>query len=53
MAHGEPVRDAESFSSFEKPLLKGKRNREMENVQLSQMGKERILSEQNTLHDFL
>ena len=41
-----PVRDVESFSSFEKPLSKGERNRELESVQLSRMDKERTLSEQ-------
>ena len=41
------------MSSFEKPVSKGKRNREMESVQLSQMEKERILSEQKSLHVYL
>ena len=31
------MRDAEPFSSFEKPLLEGERNRELDSVQLSQM----------------
>ena len=43
---GKPVRDVQSFSSFEKPLSKGKGNRELENVHLSQMEKEIIVSEQ-------
>ena len=50
---GRPMRDAEPFSSFEKPLSKGKRNRELDSVQLSQMEKDRILSEQKNLHEFL
>ena len=36
----------EPFSTFEKRLSKGKRNRELESEQDSQMEKERILSEQ-------
>ena len=44
------MRDVDSCSSFEKPLSKG--NRELECVQLSQMEKERILSEQTSFHDF-
>ena len=39
------MRDAEPFSSFEKPLSEGERNRELDSVQLSQMEKDRILSE--------
>ena len=35
------------------PLSNSKRNRELESVQLSQMEKERILSEQKSLHEFL
>ena len=47
------MRDAAPFSSFEKPLSKGKRNRELDSVHLSQMEKDRILSEQKNLHEFL
>ena len=47
------ARGVESFSSFEKPLLKGRRDRELESVQLSQIEKERILSEQKSLHEYL
>ena len=50
---GKPVRDFEHFSSFERPMLKGKRNRELEGVQPSKMEKERILSAQKRLHEFL
>ena len=47
------MRDAAPFSSFEKPLSKGKRNRELDSVHLSQMEMDRILSEQKNLHEFL
>ena len=46
-------RDVEAFSSFGKPLSKGRRNRELESVQDSQMERERILSEQRDVHDVL
>ena len=46
---GRPVRDVESFSSFERPPPKGERNRELESVQLSQTEREIILSEQKSL----
>ena len=45
----------EPFSSFEKPLSKGKRIRELKSLQDSQMEKEkeRILSEQKNIHELL
>ena len=46
-------RDVEPSSSFGKPLSKGKRNRDPESVQDSQMERARILSEQRDIHDFL
>ena len=39
------MRDVGTFSTFGKPLSKGKRNRELESVQDSQMARERSLSE--------
>ena len=50
---GKPVRDVEPICSFEKPLSKGERNRQLESVQVSHMEKERILSEQKNLPEFL
>ena len=50
---GKPVQDVESFSSFQRSLLKGKRNRELESVQDSQIEKVRMLSRQKGLHEFL
>ena len=51
---GRAVGDVESFPSFEKTLLKGERNLDLESVQLSQLDKERILlSEQRDIHHFL
>ena len=41
---GRPVRDVDSCSSLEEPLSKGKRSRELESVQLSQIESGRILS---------
>ena len=49
----KPVRGAVSFPSPEKPVSKGERNRELESVQLSQMEKRKILSEQKSLHKFV
>ena len=46
------LRQVEPFSSFGKPLSKGKRNRDLESVQDSQLIRERILSEQRDIHDF-
>ena len=46
---GIPVRDVESFSSFERSTEIEK----LESVQVSQMEKERILAEQKSLHEFL
>ena len=46
-------RDVEQLSSFGKPLSKGKRNRDLESVQGSQIERERILSEQKNIHDLL
>ena len=43
------VRAVESFSNVERPMLKGKRNRELQSVQRDQMEKEKILSEQKSL----
>ena len=43
---GKLVRDVEPFSRWDRPLVKGKRNRELESVQVCLMEKERILSEQ-------
>ena len=43
---GKHVRGVESISNVERSLSQGERNRELESVQLSQMGKEKILSEQ-------
>ena len=34
-------------------MSKGKRSRELESVQLSQMEKEKILSEQRSVHEYL
>ena len=50
---GKPVRGVESFSHVEWSLSNGKRNRELESVQLSQMDKEKILSEQRSLHEYV
>ena len=50
---GKPMQDVESFSSFKGSLLKGKRNRDLESVQDSQIEKVRILSKQKGLHEFL
>ena len=47
------MRDVEPFSSYGKPLLKGRRNRELESVQDAQMERERILSKRRDIHDFL
>ena len=44
--------DVEPFSSFGKPLSKGKRNRDLESVQDSLRERERFLSEQRDIHDF-
>ena len=44
-------RDVEPFSSFGKPLSKGKRNSDLESVQDSQMERQRFLSEQRDTHD--
>ena len=41
---GRSVRDVDSCSSLEEPLSKGKRSRELESVQLSQVESGRILS---------
>ena len=49
---GKRVRGVESFSNVERSLSKGKRNRELESAQLSQMDKEKILSEKKRLHEF-
>ena len=49
----ESFSSAEPFSSFGKPLSKGKRVRDLESVQDSQMERERILSAQRGIHDFL
>ena len=40
-------------SSFTKPLSKGKANQDLESVQDSQMEREKSLSEQRDIHDFL
>ena len=45
-------RDVEPFSSFGKPLSEGKRNRDLESAQDSQMERERTLSEQRDIYDF-
>ena len=50
---GKCMRDVEQFSSFRIPLSKGQRNRDLECVQDSQMGRESILSEQRDIYDFL
>ena len=44
---GTLVQDGESFSSFERPLLTGKRNRELESVQLFSYGKGKIFLNRN------
>ena len=41
---GKAVRGVESFSNVERSLSKGKRNRVLESVQLSQVEKDKILS---------
>ena len=41
---GKPVRGVESFSSVERSLSKGERDREFESVQLSQLEEEKIVS---------
>ena len=43
----------ESCSKFERSMSQGKRNREVESVQLSQLGMEQILSEVRSLHEYL
>ena len=45
------MRDVEPFSSFGKPLTKGKRNPELESVQDSLIARERILSRQRNVFD--
>ena len=50
---GKPVRGVESFSNVERSLSNGERNRELESVQLSQMEKEKILSERRSFHESL
>ena len=50
---GKYLRGVESFSSVERSLSKGKRDREFESLQLSQMDKEKILSAQRSLHEYL
>ena len=46
-------RDVELCSPFGKPLSKGERNQDIGSVQGAQMERERILSEQGDIHDFL
>ena len=48
---GKPVRSVEPSSNVERSLSNGKRNRELESVQLSQMVIEKILSEQKSLQE--
>ena len=45
-------RDVEPLSSFGTPLSNGKLNRDLESVPLTQMERERILSEQRDIYDF-
>ena len=47
------MRDDEQFSSFGKPLSNGRRNRDLESAQDSQTERQRFLSEQRGIHDFV
>ena len=51
--HGIHSRDVEPCSSFGKPLSKSERIRDLECVHDPQIGRERILSGQGDVHDFL